>query len=90
MEILLKRSFMREIADDLAVPHVSHPGRSLFHVEGDPVLFNLGLRIYPYFDAPETLDPLLADHFMWVFGIYVCARYGDLTIRRPVVGGLTT
>jgi AraC-like DNA-binding protein len=90
LETLLPRSFMREIADDLEVPHVTHLGRSLFHVTRDPVLRHLALRILPFFDAPETLDPLLADHFMWSLGIYVCARYGDLAIRRRVTGGLST
>ncbi|WP_258595880.1 helix-turn-helix domain-containing protein [Mesorhizobium sp. AR07] len=90
IETLLPRSFMREIADDLEVPHVTHLGRSLFHVTRDPVIRHLAMRIQPFFDAPETLDPLLADHFMWSLGIHVCARYGDLAIRRPVTGGLST
>ncbi|WP_168226336.1 AraC family transcriptional regulator [Bradyrhizobium sp. SK17] len=90
MEVLLRRSFMREIADDLEVAHVTDVGRGLFHIVDDQVLLNLALRIHPYFDAPETLDPLLADHFMWTLGIYICARYGDLSTRRPVVGGLST
>lgn len=89
-EILLKRSFMRQIADDLEVPHVTHLGHSLFDVVDDPALLNLALRIHPYFNAPETLDPLLADHFMWGLGIYICSRYGDLSTRRPFVGGLST
>lgn len=89
-EILLKRSFMREIADDLEVPHVTHLGRGPFHVVDDPTLLGLAQRIQPYFDAPEALDPLLADHFMWTLGIYVCARYGNLAMRRRAVGGLST
>ncbi|MBQ0822024.1 helix-turn-helix transcriptional regulator [Microvirga sp. HBU67558] len=90
VETILQRSFMREIADDLEVPHVTHLGKSLYHVTDDPVLRRLALRIYPYFDAPETIDPLFADHFMWSLGIYVCATYGDLAMRRPVRGGLST
>ncbi|TPK91493.1 AraC family transcriptional regulator [Mesorhizobium sp. B2-4-17] len=90
IEILLRRNFMREIADDLEVPHVKYLGRSLFHVTGDPILRDLALRISPFFEAPETLDPLLADHFMWGLGIYVCAHYGALATRRPVAGGLST
>lgn len=90
IEILLKRSFMREIADDLEVPCVTHLGRSLFHVTDDPLIRNLALRIYPFFDEPHTLDRLHADHLMWSLGIYVCAHYGDLATRRPMVGGLST
>lgn len=90
VEILLRRSFMREIADDLEVPHVTHLGRSLFHVTDNPILRHLALRIYPFFDAPDTLDPLLADHLMWALGIYVCAHFGDLATRRRVVGGLSS
>lgn len=90
VEILLRRSFMREIADDLEVPHVTYLGRSLFHVTDDPVIRHMALRIYPFFDAPETLDPLLADHLMWALGIYVCAHFGDLATRRRVVGGLSS
>ncbi|AEH86837.1 helix-turn-helix domain-containing protein [Mesorhizobium opportunistum] len=90
IETLLPRSFMREIADDLEVPHVTYLGRSAFHVTADPVLRHLTLRTQPFFAAPETLDPLLADHFMWSLGIYVCAHYGDLGIRRRITGGLNT
>ncbi|NKK75098.1 helix-turn-helix domain-containing protein [Rhizobium leguminosarum bv. viciae] len=89
-EVILQRSFMREIANDLEVPHVTHLGNSLYHMTDDPVLRRLALRIYPFFDAPETMDPLMADHYMWSLGIYLCAHYGDLTIRRPIVGGLST
>jgi AraC family transcriptional regulator len=90
VEILLPRSFMREIADDLEVPHVTHLGRSLCHIAEDPALRRLALQIHPFFDAPDTLEPLQADHFMWTFGIYVCANYGDLAARRLSTGGLTT
>ena len=90
VEILLPRSFMREMADDLEVPHVTHLGRSFCHVVDDPVLRTLALRIYPFFDAPETLDPLQADHFIWALGIYVCSHYGGLAARRPVTGGLSS
>jgi len=90
VEILLQRSFMREIADDLEVPHVTHLGQSLCHVTDDPLLRALALRIYSFFDAPQTLDPLQADHFMWSLGIYVCASYGDLAARRRVTGGLSS
>ncbi|BCP52410.1 AraC family transcriptional regulator [Kaistia sp. 32K] len=90
IEILLRRSFLREIADDLEVPDVSYLGHSLFHVSNDPLLRQLALRIYPYFDEPETLEPLFADHLIWGLGIYVCAHYGDLAARRRLVGGLST
>jgi AraC family transcriptional regulator len=90
IEILLRRAFMAQIADDLEVPCVTYLGRSLFQVADDPVLRRLALRICPYFDAPRTLDPLQADHFMWSLGIYLCAHYGDLTLKRPLAGGLST
>lgn len=90
VEVLLRRAFMRQIADDLEVPPVTHLGSGLFHVADDPALRRLVLRIYPFFDAPRSLDPLYADHFMWSLGIYVCAHYGDLAVRRPLPGGLST
>ncbi|WP_292443537.1 AraC family transcriptional regulator [Mesorhizobium sp.] len=83
-EVLLQR------ADDLEVPHVTHLGRSLYHMADDPLLRYLALRIYPFFEAPETIDPLFADHYMWSLGIYLCATYGDLDTRRPLTGGLST
>ncbi|MDH6230253.1 AraC family transcriptional regulator [Mesorhizobium soli] len=89
-ETILPRSFMREIADDLEVPHVTHLGRSFYDIIDDPVLPRLAGRMLPFVDAPETLDPLFADHYMWSLGIYVCAHYGDLAPRRRVVGGLST
>lgn len=89
-EVLLQRNFMQEIADDLEVPRVTHLGRSLYHVTDDPVFRHLALRIHPFFDAPETIDPLFADHYMWSLGIYLCAHYGDLAVRRPVTGGLSS
>lgn len=88
IETLLPRSFMREITDDLEVPSVDELGRELFQVESDPTLEWLARRPYPYFDAPETLDPLLADHMMWSLGIYVCAQYGGMISRRPIAGAL--
>lgn len=89
-EVILQRSFLREIADDLEVPQVTCLGRGRYHITDDPVLRRLALQIHPYFDAPETIDPLLADHYMWSLGIYLAAQYGGLAIRRPVKGGLTT
>lgn len=89
-EVILQRSFMREIADDLEVPYVTDLAASRYHVADDPILRRLALRIYPFFDAPTTIDPLYADHYMWSLGIYLCAHYGDLAVRRPVVGGLST
>ena len=89
-EVILQRSFMDEIADDLEVPPVTRLGRGLYHMADDAVLRRLALRIYPYFDAPETIDPLFADHYMWGLGIYLLASYGDLATRRPVKGGLSS
>lgn len=90
VEILMPQSFMREIAEDLELPYVTHIGRSLCHVADDPALRNLALKIHSFFDEPETLDPLEADHVMWALGLYTCATYGDLAARRPVSGGLTS
>lgn len=89
-EVILQKSFMDEIADDLEVPRVSHLGRSLYHMTDDAVLRRLALRIHPYFAAPDTIDPLFADHYMWSLGIYVCATYGDLAARRQIKGGLAS
>lgn len=89
-EVILQRSFMREIADDLEVPYVTDLAASRYHVADDPILRTLALRIHPFFDEPLTIDPLYADHYMWSLGIYLCAHYGDLAVRRPVVGGLST
>jgi AraC family transcriptional regulator len=90
LEIVVPQSFLREIADDLEVPPVTHLGDSLYHVADDPVLRGLILRLQPYFDAPETLEPLAADHLMWGLGIYACAHYGDLAARRRTAGGLSS
>lgn len=90
VEILLKRSFMREIAEDLEVPDVTHIGRSFRELVEDHALKGLALRIHPFFDAPKSLDPLQADHFMWALGIYASANYGNLAARRPRVGTLST
>jgi AraC family transcriptional regulator len=89
-EVILQRSFMREVADDLEVPHVTYLGRSLYHMVDDSVLRRLALRIYPFFDAPETIDPLFADHYMWSLCIYLCGHYGDLLVRRVSAGALAT
>lgn len=89
-EVILQQSFMREIADDLEVPHVTSLGRGLYHVTDDPILRRLALQIYPFFNDPETIDPLLADQYMWSLGIYLRAHYGGLAVRRPIRGGLST
>jgi len=90
MEIRLRQSFIREISEDLEVPKVTHVGRSNRHLAEDPALMALALRMYPFFDSPDELDPLQADHFMWALGVSVCARYGDLAAYRPRVGALST
>ena len=90
LETILPVSFVREIADDLEVPPVTCLGRSQYEVFDDPVLRRLAVQIQPYFEAPETLDPLFADHYLWSLGIYVCARFDGLATRREVAGGLTT
>ena len=81
-----KRRFMREISDDLEVPYVTHLGRGLFHVVNDQLLLNLAQHIHPYFDAPETLDSLLADHFIWTLDIYIwCASSGAAILCGSVL-----
>jgi AraC-like DNA-binding protein len=85
----LPRAFMREIADDLELPHVTHIGNDACTLAYDPFLLRLA-AMRPYFHSPASLDPLLADQVMWTFGLYVMSRYGDLKNRRPVAGGLTS
>jgi AraC family transcriptional regulator len=65
-------------------------GKSAFHVTDDPLLRRLALRIHPLFDEPETVEPLIADHFMWALGIYVCVHFGGMATRSLVKGGLST
>lgn len=90
IEMVLPRAFMREIAEDLEVPAVTHLGNDACFLAFDPVIARMATSIRPYFDDPVTLDALYADSFMWAFGIYVMRHYGDLADRRPTVGGLTT
>jgi len=90
IEILLTRSFLHEIAEDLEVPEVTHIGRSFRELADDPVFKNLALRIHPFFDSPDSLDPLYADHLMWALGIHASAHYGNLVSRRPKAGALST
>jgi AraC family transcriptional regulator len=90
VEIILSRKFITEIADDLEVPDVTHVGRGFRELTVDPALRALALRIHPCFDTPEALDPPYADHFMWALGVAVCAKYGDLAVRRVKLGGLAT
>lgn len=90
IEMLLPRTFLREIAEDLEVPAVTHLGNDACFIRADPVIPGLARRIQPYFNDPDALDSLYADSFMWMLGIYVMRRYGDLASRRPITGGLTT
>ncbi|AOR80249.1 hypothetical protein BES08_25365 (plasmid) [Novosphingobium resinovorum] len=90
IEMVLPRAFMRQIAEDLEVPAVTHLGNDACFLTFDPVLVSMANRIRPYFDDPDMLDTLYADSFMWAFGIYMMSRYGDLASHRPYVGGLST
>jgi len=90
IEILLTRSFMREITEDLQVPQITHLGKSFREIFDDETLKRLAFRIHPYFDSPDSLDPLYADNFMWAVGIYASANYGNLSVRRRKIGGLST
>lgn len=89
VEMVLSRAFMREIAEDLEVPAVTHLGNDACLLAFDPVIAFMAERIRPYFDDPGALDTLYADSFMWAFGIYMMSRYGDLACWRRRVGGLT-
>lgn len=90
IELLLPRTFMREIAEDLEVPAVTHLRDGACFIRPDPVIPRMARRLQPYLDDPEALDTLYADSFMWAFGIYVMRRYGSLADHRPMSGGLTT
>lgn len=89
LELMLPRAFMRTVAEDLGVAEVVVLGVEPCFVVPDPIIPTLTEHLRPYLDAPETLDPLRADSFMWAFAIYVMRRYGGLTERRPRHGGLT-
>jgi AraC family transcriptional regulator len=89
LELLLPRTFMREVAEDLEVPEVTALGPSACFINLDPVVPRMAALVRPYLDDPKALDPLLADSFMWAFAIYVMGRYGSLPERRLVKGGLT-
>lgn len=89
LELLLPRTFMRRVAEDLEVTEVTALGVQPCFVVTDPVIPTMTGHIRPYLDAPETLDPLCADSFMWAFAIYVMRRYGGLMGQRPCPGGLT-
>jgi AraC-like DNA-binding protein len=90
IELLLPRSFMREIADDLEVPPVTSLGNDGCFIRLDPVIPRMARRLQPYLDDPEALDTLYADSFMWALGLYVMRNYGSLADHRPMRGGLTT
>lgn len=90
LEILLPRHFLSELADDLEVPEVTRIGGTHYEMVRDPIIHRMARSVLPYLDAPDDLHPLFADHFIWGFGTYVCARYGDLAARRRVVGGLAS
>lgn len=89
LELLLPRSFMQEVAEDLEVAEVTRLGTGPCFVVEDPVIPTMARHVRPYLDAPDALDPLCADSFMWAFAIYVMRRYGGLADRRPRPGGLT-
>ncbi|MBA4788390.1 MAG: helix-turn-helix transcriptional regulator [Rhizobiales bacterium] len=89
LELLLPRAFMREVAEDLENPERVDFGQMPCSIRLDPVIPQMAGYVRPYLDDPDALDPILADSFMWAFGLYVMRRYGGLSDPRPQVGGLT-
>lgn len=89
LELLLPRAFMREVAEDLETPEQVELGQMPCFIRLDPVIPQMAGYIRPYLDDPDALDPILADSFMWAFGLYVMRRYGGVSDPRPQVGGLT-
>lgn len=89
LELLLPRAFMREVAEDLEAPGKVELGETACFIRPDPVIPKMANLVRPYLDDPSALDPLLADNFLWAFGLYVMRRYGGLSDVRPQVGGLT-
>jgi len=89
LELLLPGAFMREVAEEFDASGESRLGESACFVRPDPVIPKMANLVRPYLDDPSALDPLLADSFMWAFGLYVMRRYGGLPDARRRVGGLT-
>jgi len=89
LELLLPRAFMREVAEDLETPERVELGQEPCFIRMDSVIPQMAGYIRPYLDDPDALDPILADSFMWAFGLYVMRRYGGLFDPRLKVGGLT-
>ncbi|PTQ08253.1 AraC family transcriptional regulator [Sphingomonas oleivorans] len=88
LEMLLSRSFLDELAEDLEAPRITRVGEDP-GITRDPFLFRFAHLVLPYLEMPSAIDPLWADQFMWAFGTYVCTRHGDLVTTRPVIGGLS-
>jgi AraC family transcriptional regulator len=88
LEMLLSRSFLNELADDLEAPRITRIGTEPC-VSRDPFLTKFANLALPCFDIDSPINPLWADQFMWSFGTYVCATHGDLVTSRMKVGGLS-
>jgi AraC family transcriptional regulator len=88
LEMLLHRSFLDELAEDLEAPRIVEIGRKT-HIMCDPDLLRFANLVLPCLDMTWPIDPLWADQFMWSFGIYVSATYGGLETSRREVGGLS-
>lgn len=88
LEMLLSRSFLNELAEDLEAPRITRIGTEPC-IARDPFLLKFANLALPCFDIDSPIDPLWADQFMWSFGAYVCATHGDLVTRRRKVGGLS-
>jgi AraC family transcriptional regulator len=90
LELLLPRSFMREVAEDLGASPTTRLGNGACFIRPDPLIPRMARRLRPYLDDPAALDVLYADSCMWALTIYVMQRYGSLPDHRPQRGGLTT
>lgn len=88
LELLLSRSFLDELAEDLDAPRITRVGTGP-SITRDPLLPRFASMVLPLLGASYRVDPMWADQFMWGFGAYVCATHGDLVTSRPKVGGLS-
>lgn len=85
----LTRAFLDDLAADLESPRIEgFTGISAEPVR-DSILARIARRVLPLVTIPGDVDDLYADHFMLAYGIYVCAKYGNLATHRKESGCLT-
>lgn len=70
LKILLSRSFLNELANDLGAPRITRIGTEP-RIARDPSLLKFANLALPCFDIGSPINPLWADQFMWSFGAYV-------------------